>query len=190
MARSEAHEARRVQLLAVGKRIFSARPYAAVSIEDIAAEAGVSTGLLYHYFGNKRGLYVASIRSFGEVLVAAMIFPAGVALPEATLAALHRFHAFIQQNEALYRGVMRGGAADAEVHAIVEQVRASILGRILFAAGVQPTPTLTFHLYGWLGYVEFSSLHWLAEQAIPHDEVIALQLGALPHALLTVKGRP
>lgn len=184
MTRPAAHDARRAQLLAIGKRMFSARPFSAVAIEEIAAEAGISTGLLYHYFKNKRALYVAAVRSFGDDLVAAMVFPGDVPMPEAALTALQRFHAFIQENEALYRGVTRGGNADAEVHAILDDVRQQIIARLFLAAGLSPTNTRTFHFHGWLGYVESSSLHWLAERTLPHDTVIGLQLGALPHSML------
>ncbi|HND32718.1 MAG TPA: TetR family transcriptional regulator, partial [Myxococcota bacterium] len=42
MARTAALDARRAQLLSVGKKIFSSRSYDAVSTEEIAAEAGIS----------------------------------------------------------------------------------------------------------------------------------------------------
>ena len=41
---------RRSQLLDLGRRLFNARPYDAISIDEIAAAAGISKGLLYHYF--------------------------------------------------------------------------------------------------------------------------------------------
>ena len=52
---------RRAQLLALGRRLFTERPYDALSIDDIAAEAGISKGLLYHYFPSKRDFYVAVV---------------------------------------------------------------------------------------------------------------------------------
>src|SRR5919199_2218344 len=45
---------RRAMLLELGLRLFGARGLDEVSVEDIAREAGVSAGLLYHYFGSKR----------------------------------------------------------------------------------------------------------------------------------------
>jgi len=53
---------RREQILAVAIRLFGERPYAAVSTSDIAEAAGVARGLLNHYFGTKRDLYLEVVR--------------------------------------------------------------------------------------------------------------------------------
>ena len=53
---------RREQLVRLGVDIFSERPYDEVSIDEIAAAAGISKGLLYHYFPSKRDFYVAVVR--------------------------------------------------------------------------------------------------------------------------------
>lgn len=43
-------------------RLFGERPYAAVSTTEIAATAGVARGLVNHYFGTKRQLYLVVVR--------------------------------------------------------------------------------------------------------------------------------
>ena len=63
---------RRAQLLELGLRLFGTRPYDEVSIDDIAADAGVSKGLLYHYFGSKRAFYVATVQHAAAVLLEAL----------------------------------------------------------------------------------------------------------------------
>ena len=55
-------DARREQILECALRLFGERPYAAVSTTDIAREAGVARGLLNHYFGTKRDLYLEVVR--------------------------------------------------------------------------------------------------------------------------------
>ena len=52
---------RREQLLAAGAELLGRRPYDEVSIEEIAAAAGVSKGLLYHYFPTKKDFVVAAL---------------------------------------------------------------------------------------------------------------------------------
>ncbi|WP_324188051.1 TetR/AcrR family transcriptional regulator [Nocardia higoensis] len=53
---------RRAQILACAIEMFGERPYAAVSTAELAARAGVARGLINHYFGNKRDLYLAVVR--------------------------------------------------------------------------------------------------------------------------------
>jgi TetR/AcrR family fatty acid metabolism transcriptional regulator len=50
---SEAREARIAQILRAAAAVFAARGYEATRVHDIAAEAGVAYGLVYHYFGSK-----------------------------------------------------------------------------------------------------------------------------------------
>src|SRR5436190_1545038 len=56
-------DARREQLMRIGLELFSTNSYDAVSIDEIAARAGISKGLLYHYFPSKREFYVAGVRA-------------------------------------------------------------------------------------------------------------------------------
>lgn len=58
------------QTLAVAHVRFAARGFAAVTMDDIAAEVGVTKPLLYNYFGNKERLYVACMERAGDALFA------------------------------------------------------------------------------------------------------------------------
>ncbi|MEK9736123.1 MAG: helix-turn-helix domain-containing protein, partial [Candidatus Nanopelagicales bacterium] len=44
---------RREQLLDVGRRLFAKKGFEAVSVEEIAAKAGVSKPVVYEHFGGK-----------------------------------------------------------------------------------------------------------------------------------------
>ena len=54
--------ARNEAILQAGVAIFGSVPYDEVSVDDIAARAGVAHGLVFHYFQNKRGLYLWVLR--------------------------------------------------------------------------------------------------------------------------------
>src|SRR5947207_11759245 len=112
---------RRARLLALGRRIFSRRPYDSISIDDIAAAARVSKGLLYHYFPSKRRFYVETVRdAVARIRAHAEPDPS---LPEVERlrASLERYLDFAERNAALYAAVLRSGVGlDAEVYAIVE----------------------------------------------------------------------
>jgi AcrR family transcriptional regulator len=55
-------DARREQIVEHAIRIFGERPYGEVSMTDIAEDAGVARGLVNHYFGAKRDLYLEVVR--------------------------------------------------------------------------------------------------------------------------------
>lgn len=48
----------RERLLAEALRLFTARGYAATTVREIVAAAGVTKPVLYYYFGSKEGLYL------------------------------------------------------------------------------------------------------------------------------------
>lgn len=54
-------EAQRERILDAAQRCFIARGFHAASVSDIATEAGISQGLMYRYFDNKRAMILALI---------------------------------------------------------------------------------------------------------------------------------
>lgn len=56
-------DARRDEILACAIRLFGEQPYSEVSTAELAREAGVVRGLIHHYFGTKRDLYLEVVRT-------------------------------------------------------------------------------------------------------------------------------
>lgn len=54
-------EETRANLLSTARRVFSEHGYAATSMDDLTAQAGLTRGALYHHFGDKRGLLAAVV---------------------------------------------------------------------------------------------------------------------------------
>ena len=50
-------DATRLALIAAARELFGERGYAATSLDDVAAQAGVTKGALYHHFGSKSSLF-------------------------------------------------------------------------------------------------------------------------------------
>ncbi len=63
-SRGRQREFRREQLLEVAARLFAQRGLEGTTTKDIAREAGVSPGLLYHYYPSKEDLLVAVVTHF------------------------------------------------------------------------------------------------------------------------------
>ena len=71
---------RRAAILTSAGRLFAERSYVDVSTAEIAEAAGVARGLLNHYFGTKRALYLEVVKQASTVPEHAV-----AALPEGTL---------------------------------------------------------------------------------------------------------
>ncbi len=56
------HEGRRRAILEAALTIFAAERYAAVKLDDIALETGVSKGTIYLYFRDKQALFGEIVR--------------------------------------------------------------------------------------------------------------------------------
>ncbi|WP_062013499.1 TetR/AcrR family transcriptional regulator [Aureimonas sp. AU4] len=96
----------RARLLAAARRAFAATGFAAASMDELTAEAGLTRGALYHSFGDKRGLLAAVVAEIdGEM--AARAREAAASAPSAWDALLAEGSAYI------------GMALDPEVRRIV-----------------------------------------------------------------------
>jgi len=70
--RSAAQEERRRQILAAAVRAFAKKGYHACRVSDIAEEAGVAYGLVYHYFESKDAVLEAVFREMWGMMLAAI----------------------------------------------------------------------------------------------------------------------
>jgi TetR/AcrR family transcriptional regulator, cholesterol catabolism regulator len=57
-------EERRLQIMETALKVFAARGFKTASIKDIAEAAGISQGLMYHYFSSKEALLAATIKQY------------------------------------------------------------------------------------------------------------------------------
>lgn len=68
--RADMVEETRAKLIRAARTAFAAKGYAAASMDDLTAEAGLTRGALYHNFGSKTGLLQAVIAQIdAEMLV-------------------------------------------------------------------------------------------------------------------------
>src|SRR3954453_23671033 len=103
-------EDRREQLLALGVRLLSTKSLDELSIETLADEAGISRGLLYHYFGNKREFHRAVVRRAADDLIR-VTAPVQQGEPLERLArSLDAYVAYVEHNYAGYTSLVRAAA--------------------------------------------------------------------------------
>lgn len=61
---------RQAELLAIAARMFATRGFRGTTVRDIADEAGILSGSLYHHFDSKESLVDAILRSFLDGMLA------------------------------------------------------------------------------------------------------------------------
>jgi AcrR family transcriptional regulator len=179
------NDQRRAQLLELARRAFSDRAYDDVSIDDLARVAGISKGLLYHYFPTKRDLYVAGLRGIADELVAA-ITAVPLELPpiERVRAGVDAYLEHIHRHSRAFVALMRGGiGSDPEVAAVIDSVRGRLFDRFLvgspFAALLAGDARFETAVRGWIGFVEAASIDWCANPRLSRVELRELMAAVL-----------
>ena len=178
-------DARREQLVALGVEMFSERPFDEVSIDDIAASAGISKGLLYHYFPSKRDFYVAVVRHSADEMQAVTETDPDLAPLARLSTGLDKYLEYVDTHARGYSTVLRAGiGSDREVAAIVEDVRSAMATRILDdLPGGEPSPGVRIAVRGWIGFAEAASLEWLERRELSREELRDLLIQALTGAI-------
>ena len=168
------HDERRAMLLAFGREHFAHHRYGALTMQQLADGAGVSKGLLYYYFRDMRGFYLATIATVADDVEALIAFDAGLPLSEALRALLRRLVAYVAANGAIYRALVHGGlGADAEVQALVDRVRTTAGTRLAAALGLdQPTPLMQVAVPGVVSLVEQATAEWVVTGDIAQEELV------------------
>ena len=180
-----ATDERRARLLELGEDLFSRQPYDELTTDVIAAAGSISKGLLFHYFGSKRGFYLATIEHVAERLLASVELDPSRTPFDAVLDALERFLDFVRDHAAIYRALLRGGlGADPQSQAIVDRVRWTTVHRVLsllepghrVPADAHPLASPAgVRLYGWVGCTEALSVAWI-DGGLDRDRIRTLMI--------------
>lgn len=172
---------RREQLVALGLRLFGDRAYEEVAIDDIASAAGVSKGLLYHYFKNKRGFYAACVDAAANMLITRLEGIDRADPVQAVFDGLQRYLDFVEGYESVYRAMLTGSlGGHAKVQAVLESSRRSITRLIQREIGLTAErPAFRNTIRAWLGAVEAGAVDWLIHRDLPREAFATLHHRAL-----------
>ena len=185
-------EGRREQLLEHGTRLLSTRTLDEISIELLAEEAGISRGLLYHYFGSLQEFHVAVVRRAVQDIYA-ITAPRDIDDPLEQLAAsLGAYVDYVAANHTGYVSLIRAAAGgNEELRAVYLDARRALTDRIfaiagpdhLAALGVVDSRATRLLVDGWAAMVESVVVAWVVD---PHDLSRADLLSRLALALPAV----
>lgn len=183
--------ARRAQLVALGLEMLSKRPLDQVVIDEIAAEAGISRGLLFHYFPTKRDFHVAVVQAAADDIYARTEPDPELPVRDRLRHSLEAFVDYVSDNSDAYTSLLRGAAGgDPALRAVLDDSRTRFTARVLAGLGVPDPPPSRLRLAarGWVAFTEETTVDWLAAGDLGRDGLIDLLDEALV-ALIALAAR-
>ena len=186
---------RRDQILDAANALFAERGYDDVTIEDIARSAGVARGLVHHYFGGRKDVYIALLERLGtgrEGLLRPRP-PAGRSARARLEDSVSRWLDWTEANRTIYLGTIAPGEdlADPDVRRAVSDLVHVAVALIvdLHADIAEDSPRLRFALECWTGLNRAATRRWLrgdADRETTHE----LLVSTLEHILRTFGSPP
>jgi AcrR family transcriptional regulator len=170
---------RRQQLLDIGRRLFAERGLDGTSIEEIAAQAGVSKPVVYEHFGGKEGLYAVVVdREVDRFLSMATKLLEGEDTREKFEAAAISLLKYIEENTDGFRILVRDsppGSGSGTFASLISDIASQveyILGDVLAARGYDPKHA-PMYAQMLVGMVAFTGQWWLDARKPKLEEVAA-----------------
>jgi AcrR family transcriptional regulator len=176
-------DARRGEILEAARRVFVRGDYPTASMGEIAEEAGVTRGLLNHYFGTKRDLYLAVVADAAAALPA-MVDTTLRDLPVEEMVDRNcaNFLDAVERDHELWP-VMLGAEAlgrDQEVAAVMAAARDEVVERMARNhAGGEPDEELRMVMRVFQGAAEAAAGEWLRRERATREQTHAILTGLL-----------
>lgn len=168
---------RREQILSCAVRLFGERPYADVSTTDIAQAAGVARGLINHYFGTKKGLFLEAVRVLVTIPAVAV-----EQLPEGDLAtrvdaSVTWFLDVVSRHKTSWLAAVDGGGVgrDPEIEKVLAEADEVAADSILIAVGLDDVAVhrdeLRAMVRAYCGLAKATAREWLERDALNRAQV-------------------
>jgi AcrR family transcriptional regulator len=179
---------RREQILDAANTLFSERGYDEVSVEDIANAAGVTRGLVHHYFGGRKEVYIALLEQLGAVREEALPPPVGRSARARLADTVSRWLDWTEQNRTVWLATLGRGEdiADPDVRRVVAGLvrRAVALLAVHHADIAEDSPRLRYAVECWTGLNRVATRRWLEGEAT-REQTHELLSSTLEHVLKT-----
>jgi AcrR family transcriptional regulator len=175
-------DARREQILSVAVRLFGERGYAEVSTGDVAAGAGVARGLVNHYFGTKKELYLEVVRVMLTVPEVALTRLPAADPATRTDAIVSWFLDVVSRHSTSWLGAITAGgmAGDADVDRVIAEAVDIAADRVLAAVDL-PVRGGAAHAMArsYVGLATSTAREWLQRGELTRAQVHKLLTATL-----------
>jgi AcrR family transcriptional regulator len=184
---------RREQILDAANALFAERAYDEVTIEDIAAAAGVTRGLVHHYFGGRKDVYIGLLERIGAVREERLSAPVGRSARARVADTVSRWLDWTEANRTIWLAALGRGEdiADPEIRrVVVDLVRRAVALLTAFHADIaEDSPRLRYALECWTGLNRAATGRWLRGEAT-RETTHELIASTLEHVLRTFGAPP
>ena len=155
---------RREQLLDAGAAMFAEIPYDDVSLEGIAARAGVSRATMYHYYPNKREIYIAIFKRATNRFLTRVSPDPQLPLAEQLAVGLKaHIQSFVDhpfEAVTINRGAL---SDDPAIQAIIAEelnvVGQRLINQLVAQGGLRSVTEIAVE--GWLAFVRAACVKWI-----------------------------
>jgi AcrR family transcriptional regulator len=174
---------RRAQLVDVAEDLFKSRAYAEIGMADVAKAAGITPGLVYHYFPSKEALFMAAYEVRTQELLRFCRPDPLLPFTEQIERGVRGYLDFVEAHGIAYLNLFRSPAvSEPGFQRICEQTREVIVDN--FVAALQDNDlarpvALRLSLRGYLGYSEAAILLWLERRCVSRPTLERMLFSAI-----------
>jgi AcrR family transcriptional regulator len=184
------YDERREQILTTARTLFAEKPYGSVSTIEIAESAGVTRGLLHHYFGTKRDLYLEVVKELVGAPVLELFKAMNASPPDSPLGArtwedsVDLWMDVVEANSDSWLLAINAGETgqDSAMQEILVQAKERTASQVIEVLGVdeEKTPEIRQLVRAFGALVEDVTRQWLQDDQLSREQARVLLAGALP----------
>jgi AcrR family transcriptional regulator len=182
-------QARRSQLIDLGVEMLATRRLDELSVELIAEAAGISRGLLFHYFPSKQDFHLEVARAAADEMLRRTEPDTNLSPVDALRGALTSFMAYVEENPDNYKSLVRGAVSgDAKMRAIFDTTRATMAQRVIDVIadmGLETSARTSLAIHGWVAFVEECVVRWIDDGGVDRDDLLDMLTKSLPALALS-----
>jgi len=163
-----APDIRREEILETAGRLFAQHGYEAVSASEVARTAGVTPGLIHHYFGGKRGLFLSLLDRLGPEIVEVIRVDPTKPVRVRTRSFASAWLDWIDANRQIWMATVGQdeNIADSETRAAIDAIRESVVDAFIadYPAMLPDEPQIRLMLRSFLAFNRVVLRSWLTEE--------------------------
>jgi AcrR family transcriptional regulator len=160
----------------LGLGLIKSRPFDQMLVDEVIEAAGISKGLLFHYFPTKRDFQLAVVQAAAKELLAALEPDRSLDVLEQLRRGLEAYIGYIEQHPSSYIAIVRGAGSDDGLLSIFEENRDAVVQLIAEPFSTEPNDMLRLVIRGWIASVEESTFLWLRDRPCDREMLVELLL--------------